>query len=418
MKTYRWHSCSTNDFPFRSRKVRKACIQCRIKKIRCNGTMPCKRCHDNNVQCNYDQNIKRVKQSLALKNPMELLTSIIPLEQSKITPSLPIRYTLKISEFSNRLYDTINTQLQKNGSNTQSFSHLPPLLCDYFHLTSQPTIIWKALMQLFQLLLERHKQQITMKALITEALGLFSAYNVLYSSFIDMQCLQEYIENSSHFDIPNATESNDTIEWLFINIITALTFQAAYQSLTVFYPGTASDLQHYSQQFYFQAHSHFLQLTFPKTPNLVNDKVSSRNLVRAAILLSHYQCTAICKDQALMTLRLGLVFAQRCYLLDQSKIDKSLSTIEKERLAVLSIVLNGWHTWFKFYLHQGEDEQDGKDIANLDTYSTPTTDEEESSVDKKYQKWTLHVVVIYTHFMNDLLSRRKKGICLQEIKVT
>lgn len=36
--TFRWHSCSTSDFPLKRHKVSKACEVCRAKKMRCDGS--------------------------------------------------------------------------------------------------------------------------------------------------------------------------------------------------------------------------------------------------------------------------------------------------------------------------------------------------------------------------------------------
>ncbi|CEJ03113.1 hypothetical protein RMCBS344292_17102 [Rhizopus microsporus] len=51
--TFRWHSCSTSDFPLKRHKVSKACEVCRAKKMRCDGKNPCQRCESNKATCTY-----------------------------------------------------------------------------------------------------------------------------------------------------------------------------------------------------------------------------------------------------------------------------------------------------------------------------------------------------------------------------
>ncbi|KAI9012475.1 hypothetical protein CLU79DRAFT_722244 [Phycomyces nitens] len=145
--------------------------------------------------------------------------------------------------------------------------------------------------------------------------------------------------------------TNNAAEWLLINIIAALVLEAAHQSLISVCPDMTPDIHHCSQSFYSQAHRQFWHLTYPVIPECEPDIILSQNLTRAAILIAHYQCTAISEDQALVTLRIGLGFAQRCHLSNYRGNPGLLGTKEY-RLHVLYKTLIGWDTWFRFYLYQ------------------------------------------------------------------
>ncbi|KAL0078384.1 hypothetical protein J3Q64DRAFT_1824821 [Phycomyces blakesleeanus] len=381
-----------------------------------NNTSPCKRCEENNIQCDYDHPRKR-SSNPTQQDDMLLLSELDTSNQSIYTNPInsPLQYQRTPVGFSSLLYESIHIS---------SDTRLPPLFCDFFHLSVQPSTIWKSLVHIFQKKSQKSQKtqnsdrshQEELRAIITESLGLFSVHNILYSSFIDMAHLQNVMSSV----VANPLDKyKSATEWLLIDIIVALTLQAAHRTLLSVCSDVAPDIHHCSQSFYSQANRQFWRLTYPTIPEREPNMVLSQNLVRAAILISHYQCTSISEDQALVTLRTGVGFAQICKLSSYSEMTMMpmmpkaaiLDTEEQQRLCILYKTLIGWDTWFRFYLYQPNPG-----------YQDNTVDHCLKLFDSNFyytqgnQQRVIHIIEIYTSFIKSLLRSRTSPIGVQTIK--
>ncbi|KAI9322641.1 hypothetical protein BX666DRAFT_643290 [Dichotomocladium elegans] len=163
------------------------------------------------------------------------------------------------------------------------------------------------------------------------------------------------------------------------------------------------------------------------------------NLVRVAILLTHYSCAAVSEESAYMTLRVGMGYAIRCSL---PTIGKSMtgargnrsakSTVagvdaaERKRGRILFKVLNAWNTWLSFYLHRddwiaedGALQSEAGISCNSSTGISPSAlrkmmDDKNSSDQHARQRWAVHATDAYTDFLRQVSRVPHDLLHLQE----
>lgn len=407
----RWHLCSKDDFPFKRHKVQKACQTCRLKKMRCDGSkytnpirldpfliisgLPCLRCETQHIECVYDQNKGPTRTQPQAEHSPDMT---IKKDVSNGDVRFDLRGLRRIS-FTNTLYDSMRHT--NDGSRGYLFqTHLPPLMFDFFNLTSQPHSIWSRFTSLFR----QHTRRPTKKAAVdlgTEILRLFDDHNWLYASFIDIQPLTDAWSAAPVFHVnPTPTSINgstsSSAQHVLLYAIFALVCHAAFQSLSATHTDIARDLEQYSASFYHEAHHRFLQSVFTSQQKM-NDRAAE--LTRATILLAHYQCAALCENQAYITLKMGSGFL--------TFIKDPTSAPEKERLRALSSVLNAWITWIVFYLHLSEPISTAyEEASSTETMMPSPTSSVLASDRTESQQWAANVVDAYTRFLTRLRACR------------
>ncbi|ORZ03402.1 hypothetical protein BCR43DRAFT_48161 [Syncephalastrum racemosum] len=394
----RWHLCSKDDFPFKRHKVQKACQTCRLKKMRCDGRQPCLRCETQHIKCVYDQN-KAAPRTLpqAERSPDTTI--------KKDVSNSDIRFDhrgLRRISFTNALYDSMRQT--NDGSRGYLFqTHLPPLMFDFFNLTSQPHSIWSRFTSLFRQYSRRPTRK-TAVDLGSEILKLFDDHNWLYASFIDIQPLIDAWCAAPIFQInptpmnvaAAAATSSPSTQHILLNAIFALVCHAAFQSLSATHTDIARDLEQYSASFYHEAHHRFLQSAFTSQQKISDH---AADLARATILLAHYQCAALCENQAYVTLKMASGFI--------SFVKEAASASEKERLRALSSVLNAWNIWIVFYLHLSEPMlTTSEDPSSTETMMPSPTSSVLASDRAESQQWAASVVDAYTRFLTRLNACR------------
>ncbi|GAN06052.1 hypothetical protein MAM1_0110c05529 [Mucor ambiguus] len=450
--TLRWHSCSTNDFPLKRHKVSKACEACRSKKMRCDGKNPCQRCESNRIKCKY--NDKPARSRAPKPSPPPSTTQEIKHRKPPASP--PKRDALKSDRlnsgtlwisnkklhkiaFKNQLYETLKFKSLKTRRYGLS---LPPLLVGFFDITSQSTQIWTRLIELLNQMDTAYMEDLQpiKSNIVEEAFRLFVTHNLVYGAFIHAQLLSFVLDSNAmlyHYMRPTDSQQqhqNSSQQSSFsprpssasasalnhrylpyfsiiIYSILAITFLSAYLVL----PNTncsipSENLYLYSHIFYREAHKQFLETCFPTaTSTSISDTepMEMMFLVQASILLAHFQCQAISEEQAYMTIRIGLDFAQRCSLTK----DLVLQDNEDQGLVnALLIALDSWYAWLSFYL--GKPYSERESIGRADTeskgvcYSTAADGSSFFKKSKEHQ-WALHVTDVYTLFLKDILLKSK-----------
>ncbi|KAI8378648.1 hypothetical protein EDC96DRAFT_169476 [Choanephora cucurbitarum] len=335
--TFRWHSCSNTDFPLKRHKVSKACEACRNKKMRCDGKNPCQRCENNKIECKYNDRPVRSRNA-TMPRSLYLSDSLCtdmenPLVDKKFT-------------FTNQTYETFRL----HHSPPQCGTSVLPLLFDFFHLTSQPVYIWDSFNHYYkQHFCASSSEAASMEFsnhLLKEAIRLFVTHNLLYSMFIDSQilivlqsdpllfasCLQsvhvnEYRSSSRH---PVASHSQESdYDLLLVFGILSLTFSSLHEH------EKNDDFIEHAMAFYQKAHTLFFQLSFPMTPSdpasPALDQKDLFSLLKATILLAHFQCSVISPEQAYTTIRIGFDILHRTPF-----------ELDEEGLVILK-TLDAWH---------------------------------------------------------------------------
>lgn len=303
------------------------------------------------------------------------------------------RHNLKRISFVNNLYESMRRQQISNKNTRKSYlfaTQLPPLMFDFFNLTSQPYSIWFRFTSLFQnftrdITAKRSSSSSIALELAQESLSLFAKYNLLYSAILDSSQLLHYLSSAFvPIDIPDIPNAPATIECTFIYAILALVFHAASQSLTTTHQELAIKLEQYAAGYYRETIRRFWEMVFPAQKDTSLDRsTATLNLIRCAVLLTHYQCAAICEEQAYITLKMGVSIGQRYDFHSSS----SSSSAENQ---VLFLVLHAWRSWFAFYLHREKE---------LDEHYYPRAP---SSI--SHQRWAVCALDAYTRFMNRLLT--------------
>lgn len=331
-------------------------------------------------------------------------------------------HLLKHMSFKSDYYTII-----RNTAATTCFgtSQLPPLLFDFFSLSCQPYGTWTTFIQLFR----QQQQRIDTATasspspsptlsteLSLEIMSLFGSHNYLYSAFMDMTQVMAFLNTTTAVtrgnkglqeqssNSPNGTDSQSVI----VNSIFALVFEAANQSLSHCYPEWSPLFQKHASLFYQQAHQQFIAMTYPSFGkfSVAMDTRNLLDLIRASILLTHYQCVAVSEEQAYMTLQMGLGYAHRLglYGITSSTPTGSTESTNVKQMdcsKVLQKVLFGWQLWFSMYLHRSQPSsllihQDGSSPAALPCKSEVRM---ENYLGKKgNQRWAVDVLDVYIQF--------------------
>ncbi|KAG2225870.1 hypothetical protein INT45_007114 [Circinella minor] len=439
--------------------------------MRCDGLIPCARCIQHSLECSYEDDGNRRQRTEHIKVQDDVLNSddgsnsshnnntsfdddtkehttapttkiatkkiernSLTREKYTTTLSSPApqqqlkqeeqeqqheykRSSLKRISFSNDLYES----MRQNDTSviTKSYllgTQLPPLLFDFFNLTSQPYKIWLHFITQFRQFLKvnnnnrntNNNNNAIPDNLSKEIINLFSKFNWLYSTIFNFTVLHSAAapaltqlfcntpsssSNNSSTSNKNVTSAisgletptsstspnnntldsnsnhinnNNYMEQTIVYAIHALVFHAAFQSLATSCQNIASSLEYYADLFYREAHRRFWDAALLVDKNRSLDTNALLQLTRLSVLLVHYQCSVICEEQAYMTLRVGIGYALRCGLSDiiktNSTNDHVIQTNEKKRLKALHHILDAWKTWFSFYLHRNEWYDDDNQI--------------------------------------------------------
>ncbi|OAD68671.1 Zn(2)-C6 fungal-specific transcription factor [Phycomyces blakesleeanus NRRL 1555(-)] len=400
---FKWHSCSTKDFPLKRNKVTKACNACRTKKMRCDGITclsepRCARCTEHSLLCHYDEKTRR---NSSPKKP-DLLkrdgNHVATVEHDYKTQNL------KNITFSNHYY----THLSAKTTNRPFLyiTRLPPLLFGFFDMSSQPHTVWAGFLDLFTQYLQASPTQPGFsrlaKDLSLEILSLFSNYNLLYSPCIEISLINTVI-NSIQNPLDPSVAPTKGVEIVLTFSVFALVFQAANQALCSRYQKLSLEIERLAHIFYSEAHRRLLSAAFPFQP-LGTDRDSLIVLIQSAILLTHYQCTTVCEEQAFITLQIGATFAQRCSFQDLIRQQKT-DLIEKEKITLLFKLLHSWDVWFSVYMRRNcwtSRVQNPEELAEPKTIAANkfTNDQE------GYQQWAVSVLDQYTEFLSQLTTKQ------------
>ncbi|KAI8391447.1 uncharacterized protein BYT42DRAFT_610678 [Radiomyces spectabilis] len=409
--TFKWHSCSGEDFPLKRYKVPKACNICRAKKMRCDGKLPCSRCKQNKYPCNYDGNTTKNRPTVkkASLNGNTTMTTTASNDRTSPEDTSMKRETSSSSQerfclrslrklkTPNDLFASIRLNIKQYLSNSQ----VQPLLMDYFHITTKPPSIWTKFIRLFR---KWHASGSiitdTASELIKEVMAIFMTHNSLYSTFIDYQEVAVFLDLSPLSILLPASNVNTTmathtpsegsvpiVDMALIYSIFALVFLAAYQTLE-----TPEDLLKYAYAYYRQAHQQFLEASFPSTTSPSLSSSSLLKLAQTSILLSHFQCSVICEEQALIMVRIGLGFVQRCDL--PSDMGDHATN---RRFSITNTILTSWHVWLSFYLQRDN-------WITMDPQPpTPQLPMSEIQGKEGEVRWTAYVLELYTQFLTKYL---------------
>ncbi|KAI8069394.1 hypothetical protein BC940DRAFT_297621 [Gongronella butleri] len=427
---FRWQTCSKESFPLR-RKVVNACQQCRKKKLRCDGRKPCDRCQRTQLACHYvpldgnkalssttsSPNSKRRSASPPVATTADAAAASV-FDLSKLHPM----------DVDNDLYASLSS------ARIPSSSRLPPLLFDYFHVTTQPITVWT---RLHHLMSQWHRTRKSSTGAVEVpvdiaqvALRLFLEHNSLYSLFVDGAQLTrqmatrtcfpsihtmdgEYELNRRsaagdsdhrlllHFPVwapRNVKKRSNTIhaqheylrdvqrfmaDELIVDAILALTFLGAGQTLS---PNTMMmDVAH---AFYTSVHRRWMQMAIHASPP-VQDSQTLWVMLQAGILLIHYQCAHISEEQAYMTCRLAHGCLERCRSAARNGTENHENDENHPKLISLAYILHAWHVWLSVYLNR-------LDPAVPLPWPLP-------QIRKTHDSWAWHVLTSYTPFLNTLL---------------
>ena len=244
---------------------------------------------------------------------------------------------------------------------------------------------------------------------------LFLKFNLLYSTMFNSAPLHSAAVPAlsqafchQHTPATPTSPADNTIEITAVYAIYAIVLHAAFQSLATTCKDIALGLEYYADFFYQKARSGFLDATFIADKNKSLDRASLLQLARVAVLLAHYQCAAVCEEQAYMTLRIGIGYALRCNLHEivHGSSDPSVSSSEKKRLKALYRILNAWQVWFSFYMHREEWSTETSALPSSNDRSFPTTllKTSDATTDTKVarQRWAMDVTNGYTDFLRKL----------------
>lgn len=414
---------------------------------------PCQRCESNRIKCKYNDKPARSR----APKPSSPPSSTQEIKERKPPPPPTKQDAAKIDPldsgtlwisnkklhriaFKNQLYETLKFKSLKTRRYGLS---LPPLLVGFFDTTSQSTRIWTRLIELLDQIDTAYIEDVEQikSSIVEEAFRLFVTHNLVYGAFIHAQLLSFVLDSNAmlhSYMLPtesqqqqqqqqqqqpsfsprpsSASASALTHRYLpyfsiIIYSILAITFLSAYLVL----PNTncsipSENLYLYSHIFYREAHKQFLETCFPTATTAAipdTEPMEMMFLVQASILLAHFQCQAISEEQAYMTIRIGLDFAQRCSLANDLVLQDNQ---DQDMVDALLLSLDSWYAWLSFYLGKpySERESIGKANAESKDVCPPTTaDSSPFSKKSKEQQWALHVTDVYTLFLKDILLKNK-----------
>jgi hypothetical protein len=337
--------------------------------------------------------------------------------------------------FKNQLYETLKFKSLKTRRYGLS---LPPLLVGFFDSTSKSTSIWSQLINLLNYIdnNENTKQSEPIKSnLVKETFKIFVTHNLVYGAFIHTQLSSFVLDSDAMFLYMRPTESNQQQQQqqqqsysprpssssasildhrylpyfsIIIYSILAITFLSAYLVLPNNNSSIPSEnLYLYSHVFYREAHKQFLETCFPTTTKSTTtssetEPMEMMFLVQASILLAHFQCQAISEEQAYMTIRIGLDFAQRCSLTTDLVFEDE---DDDHVISALLTSLDSWYAWLSFYLGKPYSERESSSIANTDSNSASVTTTTTEKINE--QNWAMHVTDVYTLFLKSILLKNK-----------
>lgn len=413
---------------------------------------PCQRCDSNRIKCKYNDKPARSR----APKPTSPASATQEIKHRKPSSSPPTQDAPKIDPldsgtlwisnkklhkiaFKNQLYETLKFKSLKTRRYGLS---LPPLLVGFFDTTSQSTRIWSRLIELLNQMDTAYIEELEpiKSNIVEEAFRLFVTHNLVYGAFIHTQLLsfvldsnamlyyymrptesqqQQHSPPQSSFSPRPSSASASALNHrylpyfsIIIYSILAITFLSAYLVL----PNTncsipSETLYLYSHVFYREAHRQFLETCFPTattTPITDTEPMEMMFLVQASILLAHFQCQAISEEQAYMTIRIGLDFAQRCSLAKDLVLQDNQ---DQDMVDALLISLDSWYAWLSFYLGKPYSEREsigGKaDPESNEVRPLNTADSSPFSKKSKEQQWALHVTDVYTLFLKDILLKSK-----------
>lgn len=467
---YKWHSFSVEEFPFKRQKVSRACQLCRQKKMRCDGSTscsvpflafanrhfllekPCARCDQHDSPCVYDEQpnrrtptARKVKHEDDVSNsdssgaaavlvskqqrinhadpkrpyqhhPASPIPSTSPISKTPHMDEQYIRKHLKRISFTNAMYESMRQHPRTNAI-TRSYlfaTSLPPLMLDFFNLTSQPFQIWTSFTRHFREWVRLNTIE-TSDAVTHEALALFAKHNLLYGSLFDFGELNHSLTSGFLMQV-QAIQDEDSPNTMILCAILSLVFYAAFQSLATSYQDIAQRLEDCANLCFQEAQRRFLRDTFMSTSREL-DRQWLLQLTRVSVLLTHYACTAIDEETAYMTLRLGIGYAARCSLISASHDmmhDAELDVDECKRGKRLLSVLDAWQTWLSFYLHR--DDWIIESLSGMG--SSDSSIEEDKAAGDDYspgnESWAIHATQAYMGFLKRVSST---NMTLQDIKV-
>ncbi|CAO3599876.1 unnamed protein product [Absidia cylindrospora] len=150
-----------------------------------------------------------------------------------------------------------------------------------------------------------------------------------------------------------------------------------------------------------------------------NNSSSLKLLTQTAILLIHFQCTAICEEQAYMTSRIAQGCLER--LLSTHQIKTETHHQRQHDHTCLQYTLHSWQVWFALYLYGGQSLLCPNTSSFLVSPPSPPTLPLSSSPlaqhqQQDHQLWTWKVLTRYTLFMESLLeSNRTNDITFQDM---
>ncbi|KAI7881980.1 hypothetical protein K492DRAFT_206455 [Lichtheimia hyalospora FSU 10163] len=439
---YKWHSFSVEEFPFKRQKVSRACQLCRQKKMRCDGKTPCARCDQHDNTCVYDEQpnrrastTRRVKHEEDVSNsdssggdvskhrihnndsrksyhPISPIPSSSSTSKKQHTDDQYMRKYLKRISFTNAMYEPMRQRRRTNATTRSYFfaTSLPPLMLDFFNLTSQPFHIWTLFIQHFREWMRLNTFE-TSDAVTHEALELFSKHNLLYGPLFDISALNHSLTSGFLMQV-QAIQDDDTPNTMILCAILGLVFYAAFQSLATSYQDIAQRLEECASLCFQESQRRFLRDTFMSPPREM-DQEWLLQLTRVSVLLTHYACTAIDEETAYMTLRLGIGYAARCSLISSNNTSMTngaeMDVVEYKRAKSLLSVLNAWQAWLSFYLHR--DDWNIESVTGMENSNMP--DEDKVDCSPGSQSWAIQATQAYTDFLKRVSST---NMTLQGIK--
>ena len=468
IQTCTWHLQSTNGIHFQWRNSRsndKRCLELvsNADKRKCAATAvclfvffivvlangcflletPCARCDQHDNTCVYDeQPNRRASTTRRVKHEEDVSNSdssggdvskhrihhndskksyhpISPIPSSSSTSKKQhmddhyMRKYLKRISFTNAMYEPMRQRRRTNATTRSYFfaTSLPPLMLDFFNLTSQPFHIWTLFIQHFREWMRLNTFE-TSDAVTHEALELFSKHNLLYGSLFDIDALNHSLTSGFLMQV-QAIQDDDTPNTMILCAILGLVFYAAFQSLATSYQDIAQRFEDCANLCFQESQRRFLRATF-MSPSRELDQEWLLQLTRVSVLLTHYACTAIDEETAYMTLRLGIGYAARCSLISSNNTSMEngaeLDVGEYRRAKRLLSVLNAWQAWLSFYLHR--DDWVIESITGMENSNTP--DEDKADCSPGSQSWAIHAAQAYTAFLKQVSST---NMTLQDIKV-
>ncbi|KAG0173369.1 hypothetical protein DFQ28_000288 [Apophysomyces sp. BC1034] len=356
------------------------------------------------MTCKYDEKVKRTRPSFK-KKPAICIDQVYNHEedsQRRISDQKFRIGDLRQLTFVNDLYEPFRMEQNNNNKNGirahLKSTSLPPLLFDFFNLSAQPYSIWTSFTKLFQLFLRSPSQTQHPSDLANEVLALFDTYNCLYSTFINIDTLTKVLDRFPIFFTLQKQQPQPAIDppGLLLLIIFALVFHAAHQSLPVSANREmAENLHKYAHQFYREARRQFVEFVFPPEP-LETDVTW---IVQASVLLTHFQCVAVCPNQAFVTLRMGAALAEQCQQNEQHNTSPSWLLTQK--------ILHGWNTWFALYLWTDYVEGENEDDCSYSQLEDGLGFDQDVHAGRKgNQRWAIRVLDHYMYLFRDLLRRR------------